>query len=456
VRAGQLDERKPVNGSASAPAGPPRALIRPETALSRTVSWGVAGSTLLVLVAALVLLGLNATWMGAGGIAFDGTLALAVVVYAGVGRLISGRIPGNAIGWLLALMGLGLAVSVLTEQYALYGLATAPGSVPAARLAGWAADLLASLTILLLFFVVLLFPDGRLPSRRWRPVLSAIFVVVAGAVAQQLQVGIVTGGLTNAFANAHVTYANPLGILPAHGWFASVLAATFFLSVITAALVLASVFVRRRGASTELRRQIAWLGYVGLMTLLWAAVLVLTTLATNGNSGWLGTLSWILMALTPLVGIPLACAVAVLKYRLYEIDRVISRTLAYAIVTGLLVGVYAGLVLLATRVLAVTSPVAVAAATLAAAALFSPLRSRVQLLVDRRFNRTRYDAGLMIAAFAARLQDATDVDAVRADLAATVQRALEPAHLSLWSGRPREPVAIVDHYGPHRGSSDPR
>ena len=162
------------------------------------------------------------------------------------------------------------------------------------------------------------------------------------------------------------------------------------------------------------------------------------------------------MALTPLVGIPLACAVAVLKYRLYEIDRVISRTLAYAIVTGLLVGVYAGLVLLATRVLAVTSPVAVAAATLAAAALFSPLRSRVQLLVDRRFNRTRYDAGLMVAAFAARLQDATDVDAVRADLAATVQRALQPAHMSLWSARPREPVVIVDHYAPHRGSSDPR
>ena len=108
------------------------------------------------------------------------------------------------------------------------------------------------------------------------------------------------------------------------------------------------------------------------------------------------------------------------KYRLYEIDRVISRTLAYAILTGLLVGVYAGLVLLATRVLSVTSPVAVAPSTLAAAALFSPLRPRVQTMVDRRFNRTRYDAEQLIAAFAARLQDATDLDAVRADLAATV------------------------------------
>jgi hypothetical protein len=123
--------------------------------------------------------------------------------------------------------------------------------------------------------------------------------------------------------------------------------------------------------------------------------------------------------------------VAVLKYRLYEIDRIISRTLAYAIVTGLLVGVYAGLVLLATRVLSFHTPVAVAAATLAAAALFSPLRRRVQRAVDRRFNRARYDAGQTVAAFAARLKDAVDLDAVRDDLAGVVQQALEPAHLSV-------------------------
>jgi hypothetical protein len=127
--------------------------------------------------------------------------------------------------------------------------------------------------------------------------------------------------------------------------------------------------------------------------------------------------------------------VAILKYRLYEIDRIISRTLAYAIVTGLLVGVYAGLVLLATRVLTLHSTVAVAAATLAAAALFNPLRRRVQLRVDRRFNRARYDADQMVAAFAARLKDAVDLDSVRDDLASVVQQALEPAHLSVWVSR---------------------
>ncbi len=129
----------------------------------------------------------------------------------------------------------------------------------------------------------------------------------------------------------------------------------------------------------------------------------------------------------------LCTGVAVLRYRLFDIDRVISRTLAYAIVTGLLVGVYAGIVLLATEVLGLhRSTVAVAVATLAAAALFNPLRRRVQTMVDRRFNRARYDADQIIAAFAARLQDAVDLDAVRADLVSSVEQALEPAHVSVW------------------------
>ena len=130
--------------------------------------------------------------------------------------------------------------------------------------------------------------------------------------------------------------------------------------------------------------------------------------------------------------LPVGIGVGILKYRLYEIDRIISRTLAYALVTGLLVGVYAGLVLLATDVLALASPVAVAALTLAAAALFSPLRRRIQRAVDRRFNRARYDADKTIAAFSAHLQDAVDLDTVRADLLGVVQRSLEPAHASVW------------------------
>ena len=141
------------------------------------------------------------------------------------------------------------------------------------------------------------------------------------------------------------------------------------------------------------------------------------------------------IAVAGILAIPVGMGVAILKYRLFDIDRVISRTLAYAIVTGLLVGVYAGLVLLATRVLTVHTPVAVAAATLAAAALFNPLRRRVQRAVDRRFNRARYDADQTVAAFAARLQDEVDLDSVRDDLTAVVQQVLEPAHLSVWVSR---------------------
>jgi hypothetical protein len=133
--------------------------------------------------------------------------------------------------------------------------------------------------------------------------------------------------------------------------------------------------------------------------------------------------------------LPLSIGLGILKYRLYEIDRLISRTVAYAIMTGLLVGVYAGLVLLATHVLSFHSPVAVAASTLAAVAMFSPVRRRVQHAVDRRFNRARYDADQTIAAFAARVKEAVDLDSVEAELASAVQQALEPTHVSVWVGQ---------------------
>ena len=160
------------------------------------------------------------------------------------------------------------------------------------------------------------------------------------------------------------------------------------------------------------------------------------TLAPGPSDAWLGTLIWSLLFLTPVAGIPLACVVAVLKYRLYDLGRIVSRTVSYAIVTGLLLGVYAGLVLLATGLTGRTSPVAVAGATLAAAALFGPLRSRVQHRVDRRFNRARYSAERMLAAFAARLTEELDADAVTEDLARSVHSALEPAHISIWLSQP--------------------
>jgi hypothetical protein len=402
-------------------------------------AWSLAVSALLVLAAALVLLGLNASQLNAGRIGFYGLLSVGVLAYVGAGGLIARRVPGNAIGWLLGLAGLTLTVAMLTEQYALYGLATAAGAVPAARVAGSLSSAAVVVTIFLLFVLVLLFPDGRLPSPRWRPVLWALAVVVAGVVAQSFQAGTrVTGGITNALDAAGVSYPNPLGVLPRHGWFSGLLEGIFILAVVTGLLAVTSVFVRRRGASPERRQQLAWLGYVGVLTAFWAAVLFLGgALAPGPANTWIGTVTWSLLFLTPVAGIPLACVVAVLKYRLYDLGRIVSRTVSYAIVTGLLLGVYAGLVLLATQVIKITSPVAVAGATLAAAALFGPLRSRVQRRVDRRFNRARYSAERMLAAFAARLTEELDADAVTEDLARSVHAALEPAHISIWlSERP--------------------
>jgi hypothetical protein len=162
--------------------------------------------------------------------------------------------------------------------------------------------------------------------------------------------------------------------------------------------------------------------------------LVVSLLVTD--SGGHAAQAALIVSRLAIVAFPVSMGVAILKYRLYEIDRIISRTLAYAIVTGLLVGAYAGLVLLATRVLSFHTPVAVAAATLAVAAVFNPLRRRVQRAVDRRFNRARYDADQMVAAFAARLQDAADLGSVQGDLAAVVQQALEPSHMLMWINKP--------------------
>jgi hypothetical protein len=210
---------------------------------------------------------------------------------------------------------------------------------------------------------------------------------------------------------------------PAAGWW-NVLQDLFFPLLIACWLAsIASQALSFRRSSGERRQQLKWL-LAGS-----AATLVALGLAALFRSvPWLSDV----IGVIGFLALPVSIGVAVLRYRLFDIDRIVSRTLAYAIVTGLLVGVYAGLVLLTTEVFGFHTPVAVAASTLAAAALFTPVRRRVQRLVDRRFNRARYDAETTVAAFADRLKDAVNLDAARDDLAKTVHQALEPAHLSVW------------------------
>jgi hypothetical protein len=406
--------------------------------------WLPASSTAFALAAALTLLGLNAGEFNPAQLGFEIVLAAAVLLYAGTGLLLIRRVPDNAIGWLLALIGLLLVGELLAEQYAVYGLVTEPGSLPAVKVIGWCSVMLAGLAIFAVLFLLLLFPDGRLPSPRWRPAWPVSAVILLALLASQMQAGQkISGGLTDVLdnAHAHASYPNPVGIIPQHGWGAGFVALAVLLTVAAALTAVASVFARRRAASAERRKQLEWLGYVGALTLGLIALLLVGAVFGSGGPQWIGNVLWILCVLTPVTGIPVACVVAVLRYRLYDIDRLISRTLSYAVVTGLLIAVYVGLVLLATRVLPLHAPVAVAGSTLVAAALFGPLRRRVQVKVDRRFNRARYDADQMVAAFVARLKDSVNLNSVRDDLTHVVQQALEPSLIAVWIDQRRHQSA---------------
>jgi hypothetical protein len=278
----------------------------------------------------------------------------------------------------------------------------------------------------LLFVVILLFPDGRLPSAFWRRALwvyCAIYAVllVATAVATA---GALAAHPIRVDANGGLSAVNT----PAD-WYKAVQAPAAILLIVLSLSFIGRQVMSWRRSSSDRRQQLKWLASGAAFTVVCAGLSGsfgssgITLLNVVGGFAWFG---W--------AALPVSIGVAILRYRLYDIDRIISRTLAYAIVTGLLIGVYAGLVLLATRALpvALSTPVAVACATLVAAALFNPLRRRVQRVVDRRFNRARYDADKTVAAFAARLQDALDLDAVEDDLAGVVHQALEPAHVSVW------------------------
>jgi len=343
------------------------------------------------------------------------------IPFAVVGMVVARRLPRNPIGWLM------LAPSVLFLLDAVAGAVDVidyrlgghlPGGPVAVLLYQSWAPLIALLPL-----VVLLFPDGRLPSPRWRWPLR-VYVALGLAFTASLTA---LAAVTMIEHGIHVDAIGQLTIFDRSSGPGSGATAVTFLLFLGFWLAFATrQVVSWRRATGDRRQQYKWLMSGGGI----CAILLVASVITGGHRGVWHVVSGILTV--GLVALPVGIGVGILKYRLYEIDRIISRTLAYAIVTGLLVGVYAGLVLLATRVLSVHAPVAVAASTLAAAALFAPLRRRVQHVVDRRFNRARYDADRTVAAFSSRLQDAVDVGTVHDDLLAVVAGSLEPAHVSIW------------------------
>jgi hypothetical protein len=377
----------------------------------------------LVLYAAyLVLTFLARDFRGAVENAAD----IPALVFAALGAVVARHQPRNPIGWLLGACGALYLLTSVTALYAVLDFRVHHGTLPMGR----AAVLIGASVFLIgviIGLVIVLFPDGALPSRRWRPVLWAY----AAACAMYVVHLFIGQSTVLAVSHLQVGYSGyPLN-LPAPSGAAARVAAIggdFFVVILACwACFVGRQVLSYRHAAGERRQQLKWL-MSGAAICIVAGVAII--LAGGGDSP--GAQAAQFAGSLGIAALPVSISIGILRYRLYDIDRIISRTLAYAIVTGLLIGLYAGLVLLATRILSVHTPVAVAAATLAAAALFNPVRRRVQQIVDRRFNRARYDADQTAAAFAARLKDAVDLDSIRDDLAGVVHQALEPAHVSVW------------------------
>jgi hypothetical protein len=356
----------------------------------------------------------------------DGVVPAFALACGLLGMLVARRQPRNPEGWLLLGLAAGLMVTVDSGLYAVLDYRVHHGQLPLGEIAVFLRGTIATPLILVFPLVILLFPDGRL-TRRWKwtlwPYVVLVVAVAVGSGANEA--GTIAGqhiqvDLTGTYSGSGGT-AGGLGAFLAAAGAGLVLVPLFWLAFA------ARQVVSWRRATGERRQQLKWLTSGAVIALIGLALIAVGP----PKDQVLGRVTHDL-AFLALAALPVSMGIGILKYRLYEIDRIISRTLAYAIVTGLLVGVYAGLVLLTTQVFGVRTPVAVAAATLAAAALFNPLRRRVQQVVDRRFNRARYDADQTVAMFAARLKDAVDLDAVRDDLTGVVHQALEPAHVSVW------------------------
>ena len=348
-------------------------------------------------------------------------LTVAFTAFMVVGAVIVAHRPGNALGWIFSAIGLLSSAGVLAMEYAEYAYLTRPGSLPGAALAAWFSWWWLPILGLIFVFTPLLFPTGRLPSPHWRPVavtgaLAITAVAVLGAVQPTLKL-----------QNEEVYLPNPVGLAgapdPEDGALGAVL-----LGVLAACMVasVVSVVLRFRRSSGVERQQLKWFTYAAALMLV-ANVVTFTFLPE-------GVASDVLFGLS-IAFVPIAAGVAILRHRLYDIDRLINRTLVYAALTAVLGTVYAGAVLVLGLFGGVGGELpswAVAGATLAVAALFQPARRRIQAVVDRRFNRRRYDAARTVEAFSARLRDQIELDTLSAELLAGVEQTLEPTTVSLW------------------------
>jgi hypothetical protein len=359
---------------------------------------------------------------------------VATLLYASLGVLVVLRVA-NRIGWMLLAVAVVSGAQFATTMYALVAVRTHPDALPAGEVVGVISELLFLPLFVLLIGMLVLFPDGRLPSSRWRPVTAVILgiCVVEGMLftVAPRSVGIPAPG------GVSLTYDNPLALdfLGDFGGRVGSLNALAAIYLPLVLLALASLIARYRRGSNEVRRQILWLALVAGVSLGLQVVASTGQLVCECSSSPVTVVAQQAQGAVALLGIPSAITVAILKYHLYQIDRILNRALVYGGLTIILGAVYLVSVLLLQLVpspIASQSDVAVAASTLAAAALFRPARRRIQEAVDRRFYRSRYDATSTLDAFAAQLRHEVDLDSVARDLRAAADKTWQPDHVSVW------------------------
>jgi hypothetical protein len=393
------------------------------------LAWSICGLSLALTAISFLLIALS-LYQNAPIFFYWLEPAAIAVGYSVMGAIIASRLPNHPIGWICCAIGFMGAVEHFSGEFAVYALVVHPEPLLGGKAMLWISLWAWILMFGLIVFLLLLFPNGRLPSNRWRPFagLSAALTLVA-----VLLVAISPDAVLDILGSSddgRISLPNPLGIEGLPSLYRPVQAAVLALGLAAAA----SVVVGRRHARGVERQQIKWLLFAGAI---WFGGNVLRTLVFPPSVGvsWGVWVGYLLVAVGGLGG-PIAIGIAILRYRLYEIDTLINRTLVYGSLTAMLVGIYVGSIVVLQGLLhALTgqeSQLAIVASTLAVAALFNPLRRRIQGFIDRRFYRSKYDARKTLEAFSAKLRDETDLDTLSDELVTVVRQTMQPEHASLW------------------------
>lgn len=394
------------------------------------LAWSLCALSLALTSLSLLLFDLNLSHPSTHVYDYWLENTIVAISYAPIGALVASRRPENPVGWLMCLYGLATTVGHFGSQYAIYSSSAQPGVLPAGETLAWTASWILPIIIGFQVFSYLLFPTGRLPSGRWRWVawLTVAFVV-AGVLSSAFSFGANTG---------LGSVQNPLG----RAGFSSYYDAVMWLLPLLYVAVASSLFVRLRRAVEVERQQVKWFAYAAAATIVGVIVAYMIP-DTIDTPLWFERAGFALnVAVTP--AIPVAIGIAILRYGLYDIDLLINRTLVYGALTALLALVYFGGVTAVQSILQTFTgreelpQLATVVSTLVIAALFSPLRRRVQSFIDRSFYRGKYDARKTLETFANRLRDETDLNGLREDLVGVVRETVQPTHISVWLRSPNQ------------------